>query len=343
MFSPSFIEEHVSYIEMRMPTKFASRNMFLWKGLAVPSFWNTISSHLVLDQLKGAGFVLSICMICMGTTLRGEDVKYVLSHPVNIVTGILMQYIIMPVGALLIAKLFHLDPVMTFGLIVLGAVPGGVASNVFTFMANGDVALSISTTMCTTLLSPVLTPAFVKLFAGELVQVSFLTMSLQIMEQVVIPIFIGVGLHALAKKFVEKNVDGFSVLSTVCVCLAQAMVVAGSAKAMLSLSVIKPLLAAFVHFAFGGIVAFVICNYVIKMGDKRTRALTLETAIQNSGLAATLSSNVAAEQVSKGLATTAPAFAVPCACGAVVDQIFAAVIANYCIAKDAKAEAAQAK
>ena len=135
--------------------------------------------------------------------------------------------------------------------------------------------------------------------------------------------------------------DGFSVLSTLCVCLAQAMVVAGSAKAMLSITVVKPLLAALVHYVFGGVVAYLICRYVIKMGDKRTRALTLEIAIQNSGLAATLSNNVAAEQVTKGLAATAPAFAVPCACGAVVDQILSAVYANYCIAKDAKATAAE--
>lgn len=315
--------------------------VFTALGLAFPSFWSTISSHLVLDQLKGAGFVLSICMICMGTTLRGEDVKYVVTHPVNIITGVLMQYIIMPVFALIVAKIFGLNEVMTFGLIVLGCVPGGVASNVFTFMSGGDVALSISTTMCTTLLSPILTPTFVKLFAGQLVQVSFASMALQICEQVVIPIFLGVALRALFKKFVENNGDGISVLSTLCVCLAQAIVVAGSASAMLSLAVVKPLLAALVHYLFGGVVAYLICTYVVKMGDKRTRALTLETAIQNSGLAATLANNVAAEQVTKGLAATAPAFAVPCACGAVVDQILSAVFANYYSAKDAKAQAQQ--
>lgn len=311
--------------------------VFTALGLLVPSFWTTFASYLHFDQLKGAGFVLSICMICMGTTLRGEDVKYVISHPVNIIAGILMQYIIMPFGAYLIARAFNLSPEATFGLIVLGCVPGGVASNVFTFMAGGDVALSISTTMCTTLLAPLLTPALVKLLAGTLVQVSFWLMALQIVEQVVVPIFIGVLLRALFKSFVEKNTDAFSVLSTLCVCLAQAMVVAGSAAAILSVTVVKPLLAALVHFILGGVIAYVVCRFLIKMGDKRVRALTLEVAIQNSGLAATLSNNVAAEQVSLGLAETPPAFAVPCACGAIVDQIFAAVLANYFISKDAKA------
>lgn len=308
--------------------------VFTALGLAFPAFWVGISSHLHLDQLKGAGFVLSICMLCMGTTLRIEDVKYVIAHPINIITGILMQYLIMPFGAFLIAKAFQLSPEATFGLIVLGCVPGGVASNVFTFMAGGDVALSISTTMCTTLLSPVLTPALVKLLAGTLVQVSFATMALQIVEQVVVPIFLGVLLRVILKNFIEKNTDGISVLSTLCVNLAQAMVVAGSASAIMSVSVIKPLLAALVHFALGGVIAYVICAKVVKMGDTRTRALTLEIAIQNSGLASTLSNNVAAEQVALGLYATTPAFAVPCACGAIVDQTLAAVIANYCTRKD---------
>lgn len=317
--------------------------VFTALGLAFPAFWGNLAGHLHIDQLKGAGFVLAICMICMGTTLKAEDVKYVIAHPVNIITGILMQYIIMPFSALMVAKLFQLTPEATFGLIVLGCVPGGVASNVFTFMAGGDVALSISTTMCTTLLSPVLTPAFVKLLAGALVQVSFATMALQIVEQVVLPIFIGVFLRAMFSVFVEKNMDGISVLSTLCVNLAQAMVVAGSAGAIMSTAVIKPLLAAFVHYAIGGVLAYVICTYVVKMGDTRTRALTLETAIQNSGLASTLSNNVAAEQVSLGLAEAPPAFAVPCACGAIVDQTLSAAIANYFIAKDSKKAAAAGK
>ena len=116
--------------------------------------------------------LLGIIMLGMGMTLKTEDFKFILQNPKNVLIGAIAQFTIMPLIAFVITKIFLFPPEIAIGIILVGACPGGTASNVMTFLAKGDLALSISMTMTTTILSPLVTPALMFLFAGEWLDIS---------------------------------------------------------------------------------------------------------------------------------------------------------------------------
>ena len=115
----------------------------------------------VLSEYNGINIInllLSIVLFTMGTTLKEDDFINVIKNPKAITVGISAQYVIIPLMALALASAFSLDTALTIGLILVGTVPGGTASDVITFIANGDVALSVSLTAVSTVISPILTP-----------------------------------------------------------------------------------------------------------------------------------------------------------------------------------------
>ena len=115
----------------------------------------------VLSEYNGINvlnLLLSLVLFTMGTTLKVDDFLRVFKHPKEISVGLIAQYMVMPVLAFSLAEMFSLDAGLTVGLILVGTVPGGTASDVITFLANGDVALSVSLTAFSTVISPILTP-----------------------------------------------------------------------------------------------------------------------------------------------------------------------------------------
>jgi len=115
--------------------------------------------------------LLTIIMFSMGLTLSIADFKRILTMPKLIFTGLVLQYTIMPITALLLANLLQLDPALTIGMILVGTCPGGTASNVITYLARGNVALSISLTTLSTILAVALTPAITLLLADTAIEV----------------------------------------------------------------------------------------------------------------------------------------------------------------------------
>ncbi|MDY6053085.1 MAG: bile acid:sodium symporter family protein, partial [Anaerovibrio sp.] len=111
-------------------------------------------------------YLLGLVMFGMGMTLRVTDFRKVLEKPRQVMIGVLAQFLIMPLVALALVKAFNLPPELAIGVILVGACPGGTASNVMAYLAKGDVALSVAMTMTTTLLAPVVTPAITWLLAG---------------------------------------------------------------------------------------------------------------------------------------------------------------------------------
>lgn len=144
--------------------------------------------------------LLGIVMLGMGMTLKVEDFKFILQNPKNVLIGAIAQFTIMPLTAFLITKIFLFPPEIAAGIILVGACPGGTSSNVMTFLAKGDLALSISMTMTTTILSPLVTPALMFLLAGEWLEISFYSMMISIFQVVVIPIFLGIFINAMFGK-----------------------------------------------------------------------------------------------------------------------------------------------
>jgi BASS family bile acid:Na+ symporter len=133
----------------------------------------------------------------MGTTLSGKDFKNVLTMPWPVLIGIVLQFTLMPIVGFTIAMTFGFPPEVAAGIILIGSVSSGVASNVMTYLAGGNVPLSVTITSCTTLLSPIVTPFWMKILAGRLIPVPFTAMMLSIFNMIIIPIFAGIFAHRL--------------------------------------------------------------------------------------------------------------------------------------------------
>ena len=135
--------------------------------------------------------LIQVIMFGMGTTLSLRDFRRIFAMPWPIFVGTLSQFIIMPFTSFAIATLFGFEPEIAAGVVLIGSVPGGVASNVMCYLARGNVALSVTMTACTTLVSPFMTPLMMKLLAGKLVPIHFVSMMLSIVDMIVVPVFAG--------------------------------------------------------------------------------------------------------------------------------------------------------
>lgn len=142
--------------------------------------------------------LLGIVMFGMGMTLKLGDFKVVFTKPKAVITGILSQFIIMPLIAWVLCLVFQLPTELAVGVMLVGCCPGGTSSNVMTYLSKGDVALSVGMTACTTIMAPVVTPALVLLLAGQSVDVSYVSMLLSIVQVVLVPIALGFVINAVA-------------------------------------------------------------------------------------------------------------------------------------------------
>jgi BASS family bile acid:Na+ symporter len=130
-------------------------------------------------------------MFGMGTTLSLKDFGRVFTMPWPVLIGIVLQFSVMPFAGLGIALLFGFEPEIAAGVVLIGACPGGVASNLMTYLAGGNVALSVTMTSCSTLMSPIMTPFMMQSLAGKLVPINFVVMMLSIFNMIIVPIVAG--------------------------------------------------------------------------------------------------------------------------------------------------------
>ena len=135
--------------------------------------------------------LIQIIMFGMGTTLNIKDFKRVFTMPWPVFIGIFLQFTVMPLLGCGIAMLFNFEPEVAAGIILIGSCPGGVASNLMTYLAKGNVALSVTMTSCSTLISPLMTPCLMKTLAGRLVPIDFVAMMFSILNMIIVPIVAG--------------------------------------------------------------------------------------------------------------------------------------------------------
>ena len=164
-------------------------------SLIYPSLFNWVLSEY--NGISILNLLLSIVLFTMGTTLKVDDFVNVFKNPKEIAVGISAQYLIMPLLALALASVFSLNTALTVGLILVGTVPGGTASDVITFLAKGDVALSVSLTAVSTIISPILTPIITLFLIGNQINFSPVDMFISIIEIVIIPIILGLILNGI--------------------------------------------------------------------------------------------------------------------------------------------------
>ncbi|MCD6423236.1 MAG: bile acid:sodium symporter family protein [Elusimicrobia bacterium] len=262
-----------------------TRLMPVWVVLAgVIGFFNP---EIYYPLKPYTNWAFSLTMLGIGAVLNFEEFLPVFKKPHLVLLGTLTQFGVMPLGGFLIGKIMNLPAPLLVGLVMTGAVPGAMASNVISYVAKADVAYSISLTTTSTLLSPVLTPLFVYIFVHRIVKVPFLSMVLSILQMVIIPLFLGAILKHFFKKSVEKIKEFFPAFSTLFIAYICGLIVALNQKYILSVSIILfsaifilNLAGLFSGYSLGGIYGF---------DEKRRRTLAIEVGMQNAGMGAVLS------------------------------------------------------
>ena len=270
---------------MKRFCKFVSDYMgilVLLSALAALLFPGTIG-HL---KPKLINPLLGVIMFGMGLTLKAEDFKVVFSRPKDVLVGCLAQFTVMPLLAFALTKIFRLEPALAIGVILVGCCPGGTASNVITYLAKGDLALSVGMTAVSTLLAPVLTPLLVWLLAGETVDVDVVGMLLSILWVVILPIALGL----LVKRFWPRTTEQASAylpaLSTLAICLIVLIVIAANAHKLLDGGLVI-LLVVVLHNVCGLGAGYLI-GTLLRLTPAKRRAISVEVGMQNSGLASSL-------------------------------------------------------
>ena len=243
----------------------------------------------VLSTYEGINILnllLSIVLFTMGTTLKMDDFINVFKNPKEIAVGVAAQYLIMPIIALAFARIFSLDMALTIGLILVGTVPGGTASDVITFLSKGDVALSVSLTTVSTLISPILTPLITLLLIGNQIPFNPIDMFISIIEIVIIPIILGLILNYKFPDFCEKLKDYLPAVSSIVICLIVAGVIGANKQAILTSSGIIIVVIVLQYFT-AMLLGFGI-GHLVGMGKKQIITVAIELAFQNSGLSTSL-------------------------------------------------------
>lgn len=231
-------------------------------------------------------YLLMIVMFGMGLTLRTTDFKAVFTRPKDVIIGCIAQFTIMPFLAFILTRIFNLPTELAIGVILVGACPGGTSSNVMTYLARGDVALSVAMTAVSTLLAPILTPLLTLLYAGQRVDVNIIAMFMSIVKVVIIPIGLGVIINRMFSSFTEKITDILPLVSVTAIIAIVASVVASSSARIMTAGVVIAIVV-ILHNTLGYICGYSI-GKILKMEDKKCNAVSIEVGMQNSGLATAL-------------------------------------------------------
>ena len=232
--------------------------------------------------------LLGLIMFGMGLTLKTEDFREVARRPGRVLIGVLAQFIIMPGLAWLLCKLFALPPEIAVGVILVGCCPGGTASNVMTWFARGDLALSVGITAVTTLMAPLVTPTLIWLLASEWLPVSFWAMFSSILQMVLLPIVLGLVAQRLLGERVKTAVEVLPLISVVSIVAIVAAVVAAS-QAKIAESGLLIMAVVMLHNGLGLALGY-LAGVVTGMPLAQRKTMSIEVGMQNSGLGAALAS-----------------------------------------------------
>lgn len=242
------------------------------------------------DPFKPLGvyipYLLGIIMLGMGLTMSLHDFKLVLTRPKDVLFGILLRYLIMPTVAFGVAKLLNLPPALAAGLILVGACPSGTASNVMTFIAKGDTALSVTVSSFNTILAPVLTPFIFLYLAGTMIPIQAGALLVDILKIVLLPVFAGIMLRMLASSFVDAFSKAIPAVSVIAIIMIIAAVVALNAAKLVTVAGIA-FLAVILHNAIGLFLGYG-ASRGVGMSEGKARAISFEIGMENSGLAVAL-------------------------------------------------------
>ena len=243
------------------------------------------------DSFVAAQFMitplLASVMFMMGLTLTRDDAQRIARDPRPVAVGVALQFLLMPILALTLAKLLQLSTPLTVGMVLVGSCAGGTASNVICFLARGDVALSVSMTFVSTLIGVVATPLLSQFYLAEQVAVDELAMIESLLQIVFVPVISGFCFRAVLPRLSAALQPALPLFSVICILFIIGIVVALNAP---QLRGIGPLivLAVVLHNALGIAGGFTLSR-LFGFDLKQSQTIAIEVGMQNSGLAAALS------------------------------------------------------
>ncbi len=229
---------------------------------------------------------LGVIMLGMGMTLTVEDILRILKDPKGIFVGFVLQFSIMPVVGFLLARIFGFSPELLVGMVLVGASPGGTASNVITYLAKGDVALSVSMTSFNTLLAPIMTPLLTYLLAGHWVPVPVIAMFKSILMIIILPVAVGLGIRYLFPRVTKSVNEYFPLISVFTIALLVGIIVSLNRDRIIDAGAVVAL-AVVLHNLTGFLLGYWGAAMFIK-DVKQRRTVSIEVGMQNSGLAMAL-------------------------------------------------------
>lgn len=299
----------------------ANYTSFFIIGIAIVTFF---VPH-VFDWVRGdtQTVILGIIMLTMGLTLTAEDFKILARRPLDVFIGTVAQFVIMPGVAYLLVHVFHLSAPIAIGILLVGCCPGGVSSNIMSYLCHGDVAFSVGMTCASTLLAPVMTPFLMKVTAGQIVAVDTIGMFTNILIVTIIPVSAGCLLNKIFSSrpsfpTVQQIMPGVSVI-----CLA--MIVGGVISTVHDDLVARGFLlfiwtfaVVFCHNTLGYLLGWA-AGWLARFNVAKKRTVSIEVGMQNAGLATVLAGNFFAAQ---------PLAVLPCAISCVWHSISGTIIAG---------------
>lgn len=230
--------------------------------------------------------MLGVIMFGMGLTLSPHDFRLVLSRPKDILIGCMAQFTIMPLLAWLLTSAFSLPKELALGVILVGCCPGGTASNVITYLAKGDLALSVGMTATSTLLAPILTPLLVWLMAGTMVHVNTLGMLQSIVYVVIAPIIGGLLCQRFLPRLTQRVTPYLPAFSSLVIAMVVGIIVSHNASRLMVGGMLV-LVVVILHNLLGLMLGFSI-GRLLRLQNAKCVALSIEVGMQNSGLASSL-------------------------------------------------------
>lgn len=261
-------------------------NLFpLWllvaSGLALihPPLFTWFKGPLIT---AGLGFI----MLGMGLTLEVEDFRRVVRQPGRVGLGVFLQFLVMPSLGWGLAHLFKLPPPLAVGLILVACCPGGTASNVITYIAKGDVPLSVTMTTCSTLLAVIVTPLLTKVLAGAFIRVDAWGLFFSTLQVVVLPVALGLAANRYFPNAVRRILPAAPFVAVIFIVLIVSSIV-GAGKAHILSAGLRLIGAVFCLHLFGFLFGYLLAR--LRSHDELTaRTISIEVGMQNSGLGVVL-------------------------------------------------------
>jgi BASS family bile acid:Na+ symporter len=260
--------------------------------------------------------LLGIVMFGMGLTLKAVDFKIVATKPLPVIIGVCAQFVIMPSVAFLIAYGMKLPPELAAGLVLLGAVPGGTASNVMVYLAKGNLPLSIAMTSLSTIIAPIATPLILLMLAGQWMPIDPVSMFLSITQVIIVPIILGITIRKFFPGAVDKSITVIPLISVLAIIIIVSAVVSANVESIVS-SGLLIFSAVILHNTFGLLLGYLAAK-VLGLDEGTRRAISIEVGMQNSGLGVALAT-----------AHLGPLAALPSVLGAVWHNISGPILATY--------------